>query len=106
MQICDLRILTAEFDDYVSLGMILLDSLCLCHYFLCKLESEPVGNGKSAGTRNGYRCFELGELLIKFFEKLIQQAGNIGMVPSVFAVNNLLTVEKNDLNRRRTYIKS
>ena len=74
MHVSDLRILTAELDYDIRLRVILLDGNCLCHDFLCELESEPVGNGQSAGTGYDYVDIYTGELLIDLFEKLVKKA--------------------------------
>ena len=69
MQIRDLRILSAEFDDNIGLRVIFRDRHGLRDDFLNKIQSQPLGHGKSAGTRDLNTCLQTREFFIHLFER-------------------------------------
>ena len=99
MQIRDLGILTAEFDDNIRFRMIFRDRYRLCDNFLNKIKAQPFSYGKSAGSGDLYTSLKARKFLIYFFKCVKQFSGNIRVVSSIFRVDHILIFSDYDLDR-------
>ena len=106
MQVSDLRILTAKFDDNIRLRVILRNSNGFRNNFLYKIKAQPLRNGKSAGTGDLHTSLKAREFLIYFFKRIQEFSGNIRVVSSILGIDHFFPFSDYDLDRRRAYIQA
>lgn len=88
LQICDLGVLTAKFDNDVGLRIFLVDGAGLGDDLLHERHMEIIGQGKAAGTGDGQTNRLVAAATgLKFFVDVLQQARHggthVGVVASV-----------------------
>ena len=115
LQICDLGVLTAKFDNDVGLRIFLVDGAGLGDDLLHERHMEIIGQGKAAGTGDGQTNRLVAAATgLKFFVDVLQQARHggthVGVVATVIGeehrVERIGLIEHHGLHRGGTDVKT